>query len=170
MTNERGHPKMNAVAIEVLREAVPMPRPRSNVLVFVEPDGRRSNAMSKERKALDLLLTRWAHCWMSAFDSLGYPRQSVYVRVGALGTRVANEFVTVLQMPDDLMEVDRAVLQLRDIRRQVVIHRYIHWVSREKAAKACNMSEARFSYVLKSACETLQDLLQDLILRTTRNI
>lgn len=135
-----------------------------------EDDGRRRNAMTGNRKALDSLLARWGVCWMTAFTALSYPRQSVYVRVGALGTRVANEFVGVLAMPDDLMEVDRAILQLRDIRRQVVIRRYIWWVDAETAARACNMSVRRYRTVLSSACDALEDHLHHLISVTKRNI
>jgi len=146
---------MNAVAIEVQD----MP----------EYDGRRSNAMSAERKRLDNLLARWAVCWMTAYAALGYPRQSIYVRIGELGTRVANEFTGVLQMPDDLMRVDKAILQLRPVRRQVVIRRYVYFVSLEQAARDCNMSLSRYRKVLDSACSTLEDLLQDLISASNRD-
>lgn len=128
--------------------------------------------MSPERKRLDRLLERWAYCWMSAFSSLGYPRESVYSRVGSLGTRVANEYIAILQMPDDLMRVDRAFLQLRPIRRQVIEHRYVYFVSLEQCAKSCGMTMDLYKRTLASACDALEDSLADLICASTadRNI
>lgn len=134
-----------------------------------EYDGRRTSAMTKERKALDSLLSRWAVCWMTAFNSLGYPKASVYTRIGELGTRVSNEFATIQQMPDDLMQVDKAILQLRPIRRTVIVHRYVYFITLEHAARSCNMSVGRYRTMLTSACDTLEDLLKDLIAEATRN-
>lgn len=93
---------------------------------------------------VDSQLTEWAK-WAKQSMNLGWPPQSVYTkdRIGGAGPPPA-------EMPEHVWIVEKALLQIKDIERQVVVTYYTEWTSKAVMARWRNMSVSRFDKLLKA--------------------
>jgi hypothetical protein len=85
---------------------------------------------------------------------MGYPVQSVYAK-----DRISGSGPPPAEMPAHVWEVERAILKLKDIERQVVVTYYTQWATREVMARRRHMSVHRFDKILRNARWRVRDLL-----------
>lgn len=105
-------------------------------------DGRHRSRMHTENKPIDALLEAWGKWSRQGLAHLGFPRHAVIARVCGRSTAPTD-------MPDYLLEVERAVLTLPDIRRRVIVAHYTYWQPVEVSARHCHMSTHRFRKLLR---------------------
>lgn len=109
--------------------------------------------MEPDMVYIDARLTQWA-AWAKQGISLGYPSQSVYSR-----DRMIGRPPPTAEMPQDVWQVEKAILALKDIERQVLVTYYVNWEPRNVMAKRRNMSVNRFSKLLHRARCQVRDIL-----------
>lgn len=117
-----------------------------NAVLALDPirDGRYRSRMAPETVPVDELLATWGKWARNGLAHLGLPRQAAFVVISGRSTAPTD-------MPDYLLEVERAVLTLPDIRRRVLIEHYTYWQPVEVSARNCHMSCARFRKLLEQA-------------------
>ena len=84
---------------------------------------------------------------------LGWPNESVYARVGKLGTRVDNEFAD-RPWPDVLLEVDAQISRLNDSERKILLAWHKDLL-RPGRARECGLTVDQYRRRYDAICDQL---------------
>jgi hypothetical protein len=143
--------EMNAVALEVPLGAISIPRPRAEVAVLVERDGRTMNNMDPETKRIHVLLDQWGRATRADIDN-GWPPATLLGRMidqGPMGASQTGRPPTTMSEQDQ--RTDSAVAKLCEIDRKAVTFYYQKWVTLDMLAKAMGMRVRQTQNVLRRA-------------------
>ena len=109
--------------------------------------------------SVDCALEAWAR-WGREGMSLGWPAWTILAKVASQGFTGAAQKGPTPEMGEAIEAVERAVLRLEAIERQVVVLHYVSWQSIEVSARKCNMSPNRFKAVLYRAKRKVGEYLE----------
>jgi DNA-directed RNA polymerase specialized sigma24 family protein len=108
--------------------------------------------------SVDCALEAWAR-WGREGMTLGWPAWTILAKVASQGFTGAAQKGPTPEMGEAIEAVERAVLTLKAIERQVVVKHYVSWEPVEVSARRCHMSANRFRVVLYRARRKIADLL-----------
>lgn len=117
---------------------------------ILERDRRAMNHMDPETRAVHSRLEQWAR-WARDRAIEAFPSRTVLGRVIDEGPAAGSPSGGAPEWPAEVAEVERAVLSLGEIDRNVVRQYYLKWGPPEAHARAVHMSVAQFRRVLKRA-------------------
>lgn len=107
-------------------------------------DHRYRSRMSASMRAVDEQLDAWGRWNRKGLTHLGYPAIAVLMRLGSRSTAPPD-------MPDSLLHVERAILELAPLKRRVIVCHYTYWQPIEVSARYCSMTAHAFRKLLERA-------------------
>lgn len=114
-----------------------------------------------ERSDVDVALEAWARWAKSAFSGLGWPPISIIGRIVKFGLRGAAQSVGVKLMEiDSTCElVDRAIMRLDDVEREVIVRTYLDNDAAQVVARKCCLTYQYYRNVLSRSRRRIGDYL-----------
>lgn len=120
-----------------------------------------------QRDDVDQAIEAWARWAREALSGLGWPPVSLLAKVIEYGVRGAAQAggIHYVETNAACEIVDRAIRQLPELERRVVVVYYTRWQPRESAADYCGVSEGYFRKLLSQGRRGVKDYLRGAALR-----
>jgi DNA-directed RNA polymerase specialized sigma24 family protein len=120
-----------------------------------------SRPVSDQYAHVDAALEVWARVARDSFHGIGWPARTLLARVIEQGANGAahSAGVSTSCWPELAEQVERAILRLGDIRRQVVVTHALYGQPAEVCARYCRMTIPRYRTLLAQCRRSIGDYL-----------